>query len=48
MTFEQAEELFYNNEKVREQFNYWDIDYAIATIRTFIDDCENIVKVLGL
>ena len=43
MTFEEAQELFYNNEKVREQFDYWKIDNAIALINTFIDDVEQIV-----
>lgn len=48
MTFEEAQELFYNNEKVREQFDFWEIDSAIATIQTFISDCETIKEELGL
>lgn len=48
MTFEEAQELFYNNEKVREQFDYWEIDNAIAIVSTFINDCEKIKQELGL
>ena len=44
MTFEKAQELFYNNEKIQKQFDFWEIDRAIAIINTFIDDIEEIVK----
>jgi len=44
MTFEEAQELFYNNEEIREQFDYWKIDNAIALINIFIDDVEKIVS----
>lgn len=46
MTFEEAKQLFYNNEKVQEQFDYWEIDRAIATINVFISDCEEIKEEL--
>lgn len=44
MTFEEARDLFYNDEKIRKQFDYWDIDYAIAKVHTFINDVEEIVN----
>lgn len=44
MSFEEAKELFYSNEEIRNQFDYWEIDSAIATINIFINDVEEIMK----
>lgn len=44
MTFEEACELFYNDEEVQKQFDYWKIDNAIALVNIFIDDVEQIQK----
>lgn len=48
MTFEEAKDLFYGNEHVREQFNFWEIDNAIAIVNTFINDVEKIKEELHL
>lgn len=44
MTFERAKELFYKNAELQEQFDYWEIDRAIATINVFISDMEELTK----
>ena len=44
MTYEEAVDLFYEDEEIQNKFDYWEIDHAIATIRTFIDDVEKIVE----
>ncbi len=44
MTYEEAQELFYNNEEIQKQFDYWEIDRAFATIETLMSDLENIIK----
>ena len=48
MSFEEAIDLFYNNEEVQKQFDYWEIDNAIAKVQTFISDCEDIKEELGI
>lgn len=44
MTFEEAVNLFYSDENIKNQFDYWDIDNIIANAQTFISDVENITE----
>ena len=47
MDYEQAKELFYNDEEIQKQFNFWDIDYALSKIDIFLSDMEDIMKERG-
>lgn len=48
MTYDKACDLFYNNEKVQAQFDFWTIDNLLASYRVFIDTLEDVVKELGI
>ena len=44
MTYEEAVDLFYNDEEIQNQFDYWEIDHAIAIVNTLISDIEKITE----
>ena len=47
LTYDEAQDLFYNNERVQEQFDYWEVDHAFSVINTVMRDISDMVKEFG-
>lgn len=45
ITFEEAKELFYTDEKIQSHFDYWKIEEALTTASVFIDNVEDLLNV---
>ena len=44
MSFEEACELFYNNEEIQKNFDFWEIDYLLSQVNIFLSDIEHLQK----
>ena len=47
MTFEEAKRIFYENQKVQDEFDFKKVDYLFSKIETIIEDIENLKKAIA-